>query len=87
MKIVHYSKNRNKTSIQPILKLNSTSFMFNNIFCEVNSKLSTEGGPGGTILISSWKCIFGIHLDIRAITTLYAFYSIIFLSYNHSPEK
>ena len=29
---VYYSKNGNKTSIQPILKSNSTSFMFNNIF-------------------------------------------------------
>ena len=34
--IIH--KNRNKTSIQPILKSNSTSFMFNNIFCEMNIK-------------------------------------------------
>ena len=32
--IVH--KNGNKTSIQPILKSNSTSFMFNNIFYELN---------------------------------------------------
>ena len=31
-------KNGNKTGIQPILKLNSTSFMFNNIFCEINIK-------------------------------------------------
>ena len=29
--IIH--KNGNKTSIQPILKSNSTSFIFNNIFC------------------------------------------------------
>ena len=28
--------NGNKSSIQPILKSNSTSFMFNNIFCEMN---------------------------------------------------
>ena len=34
--IIH--KNGNKTSIQPILKSNSTSFMFNNIFCEMNIK-------------------------------------------------
>ena len=32
--IIH--KNGNKTSIQPILRSNSTSFMFNNIFCEIN---------------------------------------------------
>ena len=32
MFIIH--KNGNRTSIQPILKSNSTSFMFNNIFCE-----------------------------------------------------
>ena len=36
MFIIH--KNENKTSIQPILILNSTSFMFNNIFCEINIK-------------------------------------------------
>ena len=34
--IIH--KNGNKTSIQSILKSNSTSFMFNNIFCEVKGK-------------------------------------------------
>ena len=28
----------NKTSIQPILKSNSTSFMFKNIFCEMKGK-------------------------------------------------
>ena len=44
---VYYSKNVNKTSIQPILKSNSTSFMFNNIFCEITiKKLSTGGGLG-----------------------------------------
>ena len=31
-------KNGNKTSIQPILKSNSTSFKFNNIFCEMKGK-------------------------------------------------
>ena len=36
MFIIH--KKRNKTSIQPILKSNSTSFIFNNNFCEVNIK-------------------------------------------------
>ena len=34
--IIH--KNGNNTSIQPILKSNSTSFMFNNIFCEMKGK-------------------------------------------------
>ena len=29
-------KNGNNTSIQPLLKSNSTSFIFNNIFCEMN---------------------------------------------------
>ena len=33
--------------VWPILKSNSTSFMFNNIFCEMNiKKLSTVGGMG-----------------------------------------
>ena len=36
MSIIH--KKENKTSIQPILKSNSTSFMVNNIFCEVKGK-------------------------------------------------
>ena len=56
-------KNGNKTIIlQPILKSNATSFIFNNIFCEIKSKmLSTGGGRGrgwsnvGTLLISSWE--------------------------------
>ena len=34
--IIH--KNGNKTSIQPIIKLNSTSFMFYNILCEMKGK-------------------------------------------------
>ena len=75
-------KNGNKTSIQPILKFNSTSFMFNNIFCEMYIKKVIHWGGGawrngGTVLISSWKCNFSIHLyihvyylDIQAITTL-----------------
>ena len=37
-------KTRNKTSIQPILKSNSTSFMFNNIFCEMGKKVIHWGG-------------------------------------------
>ena len=31
-------KIKNKTSIQPTLKLNSTSFMFNKKFCEMKGK-------------------------------------------------
>ena len=59
--IIH--KNGNKTSIQPILKLNSTSFMFNNIVCEMNIKkvnhwgVGVAWGNGGTVPIPSWKCI------------------------------
>ena len=47
MFIIH--KNRNKTSIQPILKLNSTSFIFYNMFCEMNIKkvIHWGGGTGG----------------------------------------
>ena len=43
MFIIH--KNKNKKSIQPILKLNSTYFMFYDIFSEISlKKLSTGGG-------------------------------------------
>ena len=46
MFIIH--KTGNKTSIQPILKSNSTSFMFNNVFCEMNIKkvIHLEGARG-----------------------------------------
>ena len=72
----------NKTSIHPILKSNSTSFMFNKKNCEIKSKKVIHWGwPGGIVQIASWKCNFGIYLDIKvyyldiqAITTLYAFY-------------
>ena len=41
-------KNGNKTSQQPILKSNFTSFMFNNIFCEMKGKKVIHWGvPGG----------------------------------------
>ena len=46
--IIH--TNGNKTSIQPILISNSTSFMINKIFCEMKSEKVInwgEGGPGG----------------------------------------
>ena len=67
-------KNRNKTCMQPILQLNSTSFMFNNIFCEMNIKKVIHsrraGGNGGTVLISSWKCNYSIYLDIQVYCIL-----------------
>ena len=44
---IYYSKNGNKTSIQPILKSNSTSFMFNNIFYEMKGKKVIHRGLGG----------------------------------------
>ena len=41
-------KKGNKISIQPILKSNSTYFMFNNIFCEMKGKKVIHwGGTGG----------------------------------------
>ena len=43
--IIH--KNGNKTCIQPILKSNSTSFMFNNIYCEMNIKKVIQWGEWG----------------------------------------
>ena len=43
---VYYSKNGNKISTQPILKSNSTSFMFNNIFCKMNIKKVIHCGRG-----------------------------------------
>ena len=44
--IIH--KNGNKTSIQPILKLLSISFMFSKKFCEIKGKKVIHlGGPGG----------------------------------------
>ena len=46
-------KSGNKTSIQPILKSNSTSFMFNNIFCEMTIKKVIHWGGG------QWECHYG----------------------------
>ena len=44
--IIH--ENGNKTSIQPVLKLNSTPFMFNNNFCDMSIKKSyIRRGSGG----------------------------------------
>ena len=82
MFIIH--KNGKKISIQPILKLNSTYFMFNNIFCEMKGNethpLWGAWGNEGTVLFRSWKCNFCIYLNIQvyyldtqAITTLYTF--------------
>ena len=46
MFIIH--KNRNKTRVQPILKSNSTSSMFHNIFCEMKGeKVIHWRRPGG----------------------------------------
>ena len=45
--ICNIHKAGNKKSIQPILKLNSTSFMFNNIFCEMNIKKVIHWGGLG----------------------------------------
>ena len=71
--IIH--KNENKTSIQSIRKSNSTSFMFNKIFCEMKGKKVIHfggiEGNGGTVPIASWKCNFGIYLDIQ----VYYFYN------------
>ena len=44
MFIIH--KNGNKTSMQPILKLNSSSFLFNKKFCEINGKKVVHWGGG-----------------------------------------
>ena len=41
------NKNENNTSIQPILKSNSTSFMFNKIFCEMKGKKVIHWGGMG----------------------------------------
>ena len=90
--IIH--KNGNKTSMQPILKLNSTSFMYYNIFCEMKCiKVIHWGGNGGTVLISSWKCGFIIYLDIQiyyldiqSITTFLCFLLVLY-NLNYSPEK
>ena len=44
--IIH--KNGSKTSIQPILKSNSTSFIFNETICEMKDKKVIHwGAPGG----------------------------------------
>ena len=66
--IIH--KNGNKTSIQPILISNSTSFMFINIFCEMKGKNVIHwGGRGETqtamlqenqcckLYQTSWTCL------------------------------
>ena len=45
MFIIH--KNRNKTRVQPILKSNSTSFMFNNIFCGMKGEKVIHWGGWG----------------------------------------
>ena len=45
--------------------------MFNKKNCEMKGKkVIHQGGPGGIVQIASWKCNFGIYLDIQAIMTL-----------------
>ena len=70
MFIIH--KNCNKTSIQPILKLNSTSFMFKHIFCEMNiKKVIHWGGLGkwGNLLNFLFEMEFQVYTNIQAIST------------------
>ena len=98
----YYSKNGIKISIQPILKSNYTSFMFNYIFCEMNIKKVIH--RVGAILISSWKCILqyllgyqsillgypsNIHSFMPSIGSWYVIIhvSIIHIYINCSPEK
>ena len=62
--------------------MNFTAFMFNKKNCEMEGKKVIHRGGGawgnlGTVQIASWKCNFGIYLDIQvyyfdiqAITTL-----------------
>ena len=66
-------KNGNKTSIQPILKSNSTSFMFINIFCEMNiKKVIHWGGMGkwGNLPNFLFEVEFQVYTNIQAISTL-----------------
>ena len=77
--IIH--KNGNKTSIQHILKLNSTSFVLNNFVLN-----REEGGrKGGSVLISSWKCNYSIYLDIQVyyldIQAIFTQYLVWILNY------
>ena len=52
--IIH--KNANKRSIvQPILKSNSTFFMFNNIFCEMKGKNIIHWGGNFLHSLGEWK--------------------------------
>ena len=77
--------------------MNSTYFMFNNIFCEMKGKevihWGGPGGNGGPILISSRRCNFSIYLDIQvyyldiqAITTLLGLISVHYFSYVLIPS-
>ena len=74
--------------------------MFNKFFCEMKGKKVIHWGGAwgnlGTVQNASWKCNFGIYLDIQAITTLClllvlyvvpSIYSFFYLNYNRSPEK
>ena len=65
--VIH--KNRNKTSIQPILNYLFNIYLFN-IFSEMNGKKVIQWGGGGlwewgNCPYSSWKCNYSIYLDIQ----------------------
>ena len=87
---VYYSQKQILDKYTTHYKSNSTSFMVTNIFCEMNGKKviywGGAWGNGGTVLISSWKCNFGIYLDIQlyyldiqAITTLVCFLLVLYV--------
>ena len=54
-------KNGNKTNIQPILQSNSTSFMFNNIFCEININKVIHWGGG----LGEWENRPNFFLEVK----------------------
>ena len=66
-------KNGNKPSVQPILQSNSISFIFNNIFCEMNIKKVIHWGvPGemGSLLNFLFEVEFQVYTNFQAISTL-----------------
>ena len=95
-----FIKKLNKRSTQPILKSNSMSFMFNNIFCEIKGKKVIHSGGRGRINETS-KFLLGMEFQyllgyprnnytfMPYIGSLCVgfFYWLFFLSYNCSPEK
>ena len=86
-KIVNCTFIIHKTSIQPIRKSNSTSFMINNIFCEMNIKNVTHWGVGGwgkwgTVIISPWKCNYQYLLQFSTFPYLISTLVCILLNNN-----